>query len=491
MKTKFIVLQIAATAFLLYYASGFTQAVFILALSVIGLYLINRQKLNENWPSSKGDWILVLIAAATFVFSRLIFFAKGNLINFGYDGGFYLYAISHLKNFNLFSAWGAYQNPVFFLNKIFNFSPAGFLNFWYLLANAGTAAALYLYLRRFGRSAGALGALLFAGSVAAVEAYSFYLWKNNIALPFLILALYFIDKKKWLPAALSSMVILLSHRTTAIIYGLFLAVYIVLSIPKTKKNWLILSASAFLAAAAVFFTPLYSFFINFARNFFSQPNPGLTQGIFLTGQSYWSLSAAAIILVVPGILLSGKKAKDVSMVYLFALTFLWVVLKMPFYQRIFIFVDIAAVCFAAIALAKLMSLGKQPKITASIVLLLFMAQGLFYAATKDPQISTKEIQEISQVSSAQRKAFVLALSSRDAPWILAYSVNSGGAAPGLFDDRLTYEEWVDFYNGHNQKLYLTRFPKPLLIYSRSINLAGEYRQCLNSLSENFSEYLCK
>ena len=435
---------------------------------------------------------LLLLALTFLIIVRLLPMLKAPLGNYGYDYGFYLYAINHLSPLLpqtwLTALWGGYNNPLFYLATLLHISGSIMLNELYLALSVLLGVSLYVFFR-LERKIAVFAVLLLACSVIQTEGYTMYLWKNLAALPFLILAFTFLGERKWWPVILNSLMIFLTHRTTAIIYCLTLAVYAIAELIRHKKyNWLIVLACCGLAVPVGLF--------NFSRlrptieDLITNHNSYVSSGLFLPGQNLLPLLWPFLLLALPGLYVYTKR-RGLDVINIFTvICLLWYIFQLPFYRRFLIYLDLSMIIYAAYFLGQISYTTTIKKIALAIVLVFLGYQSVGYVLAKQPLIYQNEVVEIQNFRTNPPGQFVLAVTANDAPWLLGFGQNIRLAAPGLFEDRFTYQEWENFWQGQNQRELLWKYPRPLYIYQRSYRLQGPITQCLKPVSENFYQYTC-
>ncbi len=126
------------------------------------------------------------------------------------------------------------------------------------------------------------------------------------------------------------------------------------------------------------------------------------------------------------------------------------------------------------------------KAALGIVLVFLAFRSFQFVMAKYPYISATEIAEIKTFNPPP--GFILAISADDAPWLDAYAQNQRLGAPGLLEDPHTYQEWLSFWQGQNQRQFIAHYPRPLYFYQRSWHLPNlDVGKCLMPLTQNFSQ----
>lgn len=442
--------------------------------------------------ASTNTSLYLLLSLTLLLLIRVLPILKSPLSTYGYDFGFYFYAAGHAAfSWHDLSqiVFGGYNSPLFLLGHWLHIAPAITLTGSYFFAAIFLGLALYLLMKNFSLKAGVLAAALAACSLFMAESYNMFLWKETLALPFLVLALKFLMEKKPLAFFLSFVAVLLLHRTSAIILLLTSALYLLYNQLRDKNYIAILlelAGTAVLAAGAYEIFHLQSIINNLLYN----NNPYVRSGLFLEGQNIFLLWWPSLILGIAGLILYLKKRQHALLPIFTALILAWISLKLPFYRRFLLYLDVSVIFFGAYFLGQINYSRKFMKAALVVIIMFFIYRAGSFALAKEPLISSRQIGEIQNFRSAAPGQFVLAVTADDAPWLLAYGQNIRLAAPGLFEDRFTYQQWQNFWLGENQRELLWKYPRPLYFYQRSYRVSGPVTACLKALSDNFYQYVC-
>ncbi len=442
----------------------------------------------SNGVKKLGPVFLIILAT---VLMRLVPLLQAPLAAYGYDYGLYLYAFKNLEGFRvsalLDAIQGTYQSLLFFLLKPLHLGPEAALNSVQFLSSLLLPAAFYFYLRKTSKLAAFFAGLLAAVSIIQSETFTMFLLKTALALPLLILVFKFLEEKKYALTAIVSFLIFVTHRTTFLVLGITLFLYfcyIELKNPRPRRLGLLLIGlvlTAQLAGAKL---------IHFVEKIFAYPNPNRIIGIFLENQSAVAILWPVAILAGAGLIISLTAKKHQLFAIFTGVCVFWIILKMPFYRRMFIYLDLGLICYAAYFLG---TLDYKSRLSKVILVLFFAAMGLnltTYFANLEPLMSRGEIEEVKDF---EKTGTILAISSDDAPWILGFLPSAAATvfAPGMFADPHTYEDWVAFWAGRDQNQFLQSYDPPLYLYSRSLPGFAETVPCLRRLTENFYLYACQ
>lgn len=479
-------------------------------------------KNEQDQKNNQNHFTYLLLSLSLLLTSRLLPLFKAPLSTFGYDYGFYFFAAKTaiLPFAYSLSAtlWGGFNNPLFYFFNLLHVPPAFSLTLSYLIFSLLLGLSLYLFFGKTNKRAGLFAIALYALSMVQMESYLMFLYKNAFALPFMILGFksimqnadqYFFGqnfwlKKYWLALLFCTLTILLIHRTTAIIYLLTIGMYFLWLMIKNKKWKLLITLSTlgFLAFGSWFF------FFNLKSiiyNLISHNNFYVRTGLFLPFDNPLKIVWPYLLLAIPGIIMYIKRKKNALPVIFTAVSLLWLIFQLPFHRRVWIYFDLSLIIFAAYFLSFAVQKTKLPKsavIAAPrtfygigvivLVIVIFLGYRFTdFTLAKQPLILPSQVQEIKTFNYPP--GMILAISANDAPWLLAYTNNFRLGAPGLLEDPHTYEEWLDFWQGKNQREFISKYPRPLYFYQRAYRLNfGEVVNCLRPVSANFSkvDYSC-
>lgn len=403
----------------------------------------------------------------------------------GYDTGFYRrYLIQPFVSFPNVGVPGlgndALVPRVFFdLTRLLHIPADAALYGSYILLFALAPALLYILLRNAlgGRGAWIAG-LLCIGSAVAYNAYWYMLWKSALGLDLLLLAYIALERRNTTLLMAVGAILALSHKTSAIIYILSLCVFFILARGKRPD-----AALAGVLTTAVFFAANTSLV--------HKVQLAMPTALFLEWPDYLIFTIPLLILLGFGI--RGPRTLPIPKTILaLALTsFIFPLLQLPFYQRIFIFCDLAAVALAAYAIEYLLTRvtasvsGKPPYLQAAA---LCIAGGLFLGNTwgqvssLGPLLPPANIREIERIGTTLPQGAYLLTTSDEAPWYQGWT-RAHIIAPGLLQDRHNLEEWIAFWDTASTESkisFLHSFSKPLYVSTlgSTTDLLGQIPPCL-------------
>jgi len=315
-----------------------------------------------------------------------------------------------------------------------------------------------------------------------------FLWKTQLGLLLLLVNLKMILSKRWKALPVTALLLLLSHRTTFIIFLFLLLIYISFELYRKENK---APFVFYLVSMALISLPAILLLQAEINHFFSITNPFVKDGIFFDIVDYILLSLPYFVFVAPGLYFYIKVNRDPILPLFFFLSLFWVLLQLPFYNRIIIYLDISAIIISAY----FFSVWRARKlILVSTMAAVFFALSILSIGNnlyRKTLISESDTAEIFEFTGKQDTGYVLAIDSFNAPWLLGFSQNLEVGAPGLFKDRHTYDEWLSFWEGNNQIEFLSSYPQPLFIYQKDINENTVLLACLNRESANFYRFACE
>lgn len=448
--------------------------------------------------SKKENILLVLIIIIGVVIHLLPIFIY-NSVPFGYDYGFYRrYLIQPIISFPNTSVPGLSTDAIIprllldFLRTL-TIPPDIIIVTTAILFTTFTTIALFFLVRQhWGEKTALLAGLLFTISPIQYTAYWYMFLKNIFALPFLFLTFLLIRKKSWW-VLISGLIVMLSHHTTSVILLATLGLYLILG--RDNRNYLFLVFSVWLA---VFILLHGGFYLGTGLK-------SLSTSIFLTKKEFLFLAFPFIILAVFGIE-DFLNRRVLSPLFAYAtVTTVFPILSWPFYERVFLFLDIAFIIIASLGVSKIFQeIRHNPtsyiKISLGLVFVVAFAWitlnlGFQINNRRAPLTKTemKEIHAVSQI--IPREASVLT-SAIYAPWIQGWTL-SRIFAPTILNDRFTKEQWLSFWRAENVPYlyaFLKQFPQPLYLFLdrfQQEKLLPLLSNCLDGRSAFIFYYKCQ
>lgn len=435
----------------------------------------------------------LLSALALVIVERLIISLKAPLGTYGYDYGFYLFAIKNAASLGVktFSGvFGGFNNPLFFISHAVGANPEVFLTVSYFIAAVLSAIAIYYYLLKYDTRAAVFAVALYAASLIQIEAYSMFLWKYAVAVPLLLFGLKAYEEKKWWLFGILGTILALTHRTSFLVFMMVVLILFVINLATLKKWVQLISLGATSIIAVVLSSSVW---LPIANNLINNGNYFVETGLFLNNQNKWAMILPTLMLAIYGIYSKRNSKIPKSISVMLVLSLVWYMFGLPFYQRMFLYFDLALIGFAALGIANIQLHYKAYTHTVlGVILGLIGVIAFGYSIQKHPYIDQAHINEIKTFKAPDGVVpFILISSADDAPWILGYTEKVRLGAPGLFEDPHTKDEWENFWRGYKQQEFISKYPRPLYLYQKSYVVPGKVNECLKKVSENFYEYTCK
>lgn len=411
----------------------------------------------------------------------------------GYDYGFYRYAALHptvTPDALLTGIHGGYANILLAILHALHVPVDIGLTAYLYLAALLLGVALFYCLRPHSRVAAVFGCLLLACSIIQSEAYNMFLWKTVLALPLLLVGLLALQKEKYGLLGGVVFALLFTHRTTLIVLLLVIGLYaIIRAITANRRGLLLCGVLGLGLLTHIFYNSLKTFW----QTAFGSVNADVLVGIFFHNKNIFAALLPITLLTLYGcVKLIKYKGVPTTSLLLASVSLGWILIRLPFFHRFYIYLDLGLLLLGAVSLATIWQNHKGFWLRTAVLagLSVLFLQNIQHVQNTPPLISQNEIQEISSFATPQPAPFVLATSAEDAPWLLGYLQGSRLAAPGLFEDTHSETAWQQFWLGIAQQQFLSSFPQPLYLYDRSFKLPGRINDCLRRVSENFSKFTC-
>ena len=458
---------------------------FILVLPLFALpHLLRREKSSET--GIRGVLIIILII---FVFALLLRFVPlmKSPVPLGYDPGYYRYtmdfyasALPQIPEADL-PTWikEMYPQGLPVLTDL-TYIVAGadaMDNIRYLFPFLGALLVFPIFTvtrNIFGPRAGIIAALLYAVSYTQFEVFTCFYFKNVLGLLFLLLAIYALDKEKYVLMTLMFAALGIFHRPEFLLFAFILVpcflinrrreiIYAVLGtailiipfwITRWEINWGVLSGAMEAAMTNI------------------QTGEGLGGGTFFDFETYTRFAIAYLpFAIIGGMYLAVKKHCN-SVFFFLIISAIIVIARLFFFNRFIIPLDIAVIILAAVGidytLLNRKRTWKAVGVVAGILLLTTAIIPTIHSVNEsEPLITEEQLQAVEWLKeNTGENAYVLA-TTNDAPWVLGWS-DRRVIAPGLFEwDLYEKEEWDAFFSTDDPeaaKQFLERYDDPLYIY---------------------------
>jgi hypothetical protein len=466
-------------------------------------------KPNKNW------WVLLGIAIFSTT-THLIPFLIYGANPLGYDTGFYRrYLIQPFISFPNTGVPGLGSDAmvprcIFDFLRLLHIPTDIILYGSYIFFFVTLSILFFKLLEHFtSRHTAIIGAVLLILSPVAYNAYWFMLWKNIFALNLLVLALLFFEKKRLWPLIVLDIAIAFSNKTTALIYMMALALFCITAISRKKEAGLHFLITGVLLVS----TQIGSY--TFVE--------GIPTAIFMSWSDYLHLSVASILGSVSTLYLyirnffikkinqigwttwfTSIRSKISLFVCFCVVSIAFPILHLPFYERIFVFSDIALCAMAAYGIMNvIISARKTENKTAQYVYVLFLfiitgfAFGNLWKEIKQltPLVSSNDITVIENIDRIVPPSATILTTSDDAPWFEGWT-HAHIAAPGMLNDRHNLDAWTAFWystSTNDRIAFLNTFKKPLYVATLGdiSDLIGTPPDCIASSSPHLFIDNCK
>lgn len=448
-----------------------------------------------------NDFYLILVAAAfvILIFSNLTFLTQGQ--NYlGYDFGFYHGMAKAIEaSGNKLSAdlqdKGSVEGVIliFKLFDLVGFDVSDIIPYLYLLFNFLIALVIYyLVSRDYSQSAAAVSVMFYALSLTQFEALGYMLWRQNLAILFLALILYFLPQKQiiCLPIILFLAVL---HLPT---FFLALVVYLIYAL--LKKNYRALLASLLILPLIIIYLLNSASALDAFWSVVKAPEIDihrLSQGSFLSLSQYLIYGLFFLVLGLGQVWKNCRQKKIDPATLLFIVLCLIVFLRLIFYRRFIAYLDFAAIILAGpyfIYLAKKF-FPKFEKIVIILLLVFLSIINLNVILSHEPLISESDLASIKQIKNqTENDALVMTINSAYAPWLEGFA-DRPVISPGLLRDKWSYEQWQIFWDNQDESAILNQlnvYQKPLYIFLGEQDFFTLNQNCFKAINRNLYQYVC-
>ncbi|MBU2542470.1 hypothetical protein KJ785_02850 [Patescibacteria group bacterium] len=437
-----------------------------------------KQNKIKNWQA----YLFLSLSLLFYLFTRLWMWFEYGMAGFGYDTGIYRHHILGYFNnlgeipfgFSAFSNWLMLLGDS--VDKImFN---------WYLLISVFVLLALYFVAKKYFKSnlVALFSVLLFVSSIVQFEFFWWYYYRQFLALFFILLTFLFIHYRSYL-VIFALLAVGIIHPLSLIPLGLSMIIYLFFADKKTKKFLLITGTSSIIFLIILNWRELWVYAQDFfhykgvAKNFVEAGYQEFT-GQFIGWSDWLKYSIFYLPFGLFGLIKYWKKQKLFTIFLL--VNILLILLKIVFYHRFFVFVDIALILFASAFLSDVWEKvrGKKYRFLVKIgIILLIVVCGVtttIHVLEKKPLIYPIELEAIKQVSELTKDSdYILSINSIYSPWLYGYS-GKKIIAPGLFEyNKWNREEWNQFWYSPSNEMRLEMLKEynitPMYIYVGDTN----------------------
>lgn len=402
----------------------------------------------------------------------------------GYDAGIYLFLF---KTFPQIPQWQklGFSPGLFYLTwplTKLGFPAEAILVPLQIVAEVFLFGCLYWVVKKLiDKKTALLAVFLLTVSAIQFRAFWYFYIKNIFALGLMLLALYWLSQKKPVKALVFSFLTAIFHLPTFLI--LFLTVLV--SNLKIAGLTILLAGLAYLAnwqlAIKPFLLPLLKVNSNSGGSFYNLPVSFLLTALYLPLAIYGLKNKSNLRPFLAGVVI----------------TLVWVVMKLFFYNRFFITLNIFLIFWAAIGLKQLMEKYRQHL---DLWQFYFAAGVIFIIAfifkTGRPLITRQLLTEI-KAFQAEPEAVILSIDKADTAWLIGYTGRPVIARGyGGQDQYWTANQWQQIFSaGVNEKVELFKLlPQPVYVFINDKNLytLTNLRQppCFEPKSLHFYKFNC-
>jgi hypothetical protein len=383
----------------------------------------------------------------------------------------------------------------FKLLNLAGFSPKFIIYYWHIIINVLVGIALFLFVKEISdKKAAIISLILFTLSLTQYEAYWYFLYRNSLALFFMFLALWLIEKKSPL-AFWPTLFLTIIHKSTPFIFLLVIVIYLIF-----KKEWRLL----IFELLAILIGGLYvlnfkatKVFFNLLFNKFTNDTHMIKTGSFMEIGEYLKISWLYLIFAFWQTYKNLKSKKFTLPLILFLVTGFLIAIRFIFYKRLIIYFDLGAIILAAIALKNIIQ-KHLPEFQNQILiigLIFFSFSNIYYIIDKPLLIPKEELKIIKSIQNyTSNNDYILNIDSTYAPWLEGWS-NRKVISPGLLRDTWSFEEWQIFWANNDleaQKKLLNRYSDPIYLFLGEKNPSFTPNpDCFTSLNKNLYEYTCQ
>lgn len=408
----------------------------------------------------------------------------------GYDYGFYEAAMEHYQSPRvpeaLIPPWIKLQfEPGLLLLHQVLFQVAGLTSFDHLralwpLLSALLIVPLYATTRtHFGQGAGLAAAGFFAVSFTQYTVYEYLYEKNVLALVLLLSLFLSLHHRRFILAGILLGALGIWHRPTLLLAAAALVAYAAYDFVRTRE-WRGWSVSA--ALGILLFLPLW---LIRADDYFdlgvrviqsAGDNVGAAVpeggGTFLNFIAYQRVAITYIPLGLAGIVLALRRRIGVLPAAALLFCFANVTLKLFFFNRFLIMLDLVSLLLVAAALVGSVPLEARRLRPILLAVLLFLTSyPTLLEATHHPGppylwITDAQREGILWIRDHTESNATLIASNLDSPYVIADS-GRRTFGPGLFDDPHTGTEWRRFFQTTDREdvdLHFRDYPRPVYVY---------------------------
>jgi len=402
--------------------------------------------------------IFAIVGFVFYIFSRLWMYLRYGQYAFGYDTGIYRHFI-----FGYFERFGDPALQPFGFSAISNTllylgSHADEIMYTgYIFLSFVLCGAVYIVAKNyFDRRVACVAVFLFAVSFVQFEFYTWYYYRNFLAL-FFILMSFFALKKSSHTLFLFLFALGIIHPLSLIPLGMTLCVQFLFD--KNRRKYLFFhGAIAALLLLVLNWREFAVYLPFFTEQHGMASNAPAWQQSEATGQFVdLRFFLYATLFYVPFAILglvSYVRKQKTLFIFLCANVAL-IVFGIVFYRRFYAFVDIVLILFASGGLVRLLSMLKEHVFVRWLFIILFLSIPIFfggkYVVEKQPLITESEFVMIQNLDTLiPEESYLMVIDSHYAPWVYGFT-NHKIIAPGMFEYNVWgHEAWQEFWYTQDQ-----------------------------------------
>lgn len=388
----------------------------------------------------------------------------------GYDTGFY-------RRY-LIQPWNSFPNPtvpglgsdalvprlILDTLRALQLSPEYALYGSYICFFIALPVLMYYWLRpHTGNRAALIAGLLLALSPVGYTAYWYMLYKNAFALCLMLLAFMAYERRAFWPLIALDVLLAFSHKTSAIIYITTLCVLLLTDRSRYREVCIHAGITGLLLLLALH-----------GDSIAPQSLGASAVAVFLEWNEYIVLSLGLFIAAAYAATHWQVMTAPKTLLAFALASFAFPVFHLPFYERIFVFSDVALIAFAAYGFDLLISkidLDTDHSAPYGYFVIICIIVGLHLGSlqTQVTQLAPLEtdakLRQIETSGALVPPEALLLTTNAEAPWYEGWTT-AHIAAPGMLRDTHDFPAWVKFWESTStteQISFLNTFPKPLYI----------------------------
>lgn len=443
------------------YSMNFRLLAYVLAAFSIPVLMGVGRSTEKKVPGS------VIVLGALFLLAlilRLVPYMHTG-VPLGYDPGYYKYAIELYQHSlpeipeSTLPVWikSMYPQGLLVLTDVLHlFTGLGAVTmFKYLFPFLCALLALPVFIltrRLFDERAALIAAALYTVSYTQYNTFVYLYIKSIIGLMFLLLAMYLLERKRYVPLALMYAALGIYHRPEFLLFSLILIPYFAVSrdrnlIPVTLATALLIAP--FWLPRLDINLPMLAGICGTALTNIQTDQVASGGGTFFGMGTYEWVALVYLPFGLMGLIYLTLQKRWNTLFFGFLINAAIVLLQLFFFKRFIISLDLLLIILAGAGLnyGFLKSEDVRMSIGAVAVLLLCVSCGVLVvhqAGDAVPLINDKQLDAVVWLSdNAEPDAYLLA-TSYDAPWVLGWG-DRRVIAPGLFQwDIHNRSEWLDF-----------------------------------------------